>query len=136
MQHRVVSGGGRRAQVLLVGPGRQYGSIAAAVAAAPEGAAVLVDAGRYSEQLVLGRSVRIAAAAAGSVVEVVCDSQQPYRHCLEVQGAGVQVVVQGLAFSHYSKSVANNYAVFAQVRRFAVAGCWGAGRAGVCPRAG
>lgn len=57
-----------------------------------------------------------AAAQDGSVV-IACNTQQPYRHCLELPStsAGVDVRVQGISFEHYSKSVANNYCIFAQV---------------------
>jgi hypothetical protein len=52
----------------------------------------------------------------GSVM-INCSTQQPYRHCLEVPSSGeaVEVTVQGICFEHYSKSVANNYCIFAQV---------------------
>lgn len=50
---------------------------------------------------------------------ITCNTQLPYRHCLEVpagaSGQGVEVTVQGIRFEHYSKSVANNYCIFAQV---------------------
>jgi hypothetical protein len=63
----------------------------------------------------------------GSRVEVAVNTTEPYQHCLTVQqsssnsgsngeaAAAGSVVVQGLTFSHYSKSVADNYAVFVQV---------------------
>lgn len=59
---------------------------------------------------------------AGSV-EIVVQTQQPYKHCLEVPLGSpddgeqpLQVAVQGLKFTHYSKSVADNYCIFTQVR--------------------
>jgi hypothetical protein len=64
----------------------------------------------------------------GSRVEVAVNTTEPYQHCLTVQqpssssseaAAAASVVVQGLTFSHYSKSVADNYAVFVQVREAA-----------------
>lgn len=45
-------------------------------------------------------------------VELLCNTQQPYQHCLEISSQDAQVVVQGIAFQHYSPSVANNYALF------------------------
>jgi hypothetical protein len=50
-------------------------------------------------------------------VVITCSTQQPYRHCLEVPSSSqaVEVTVQGIHFEHYSKSVANNYCIFAQV---------------------
>lgn len=57
---------------------------------------------------------------------IACNTQQPYRHCLELPStsAGVDVRIQGISFEHYSKSVANNYCIFAQVRLAAVLGVW------------
>lgn len=57
-------------------------------------------------------------------VVIACDTQQPYLHCLQVpsnsssssSGGRLDVRVRGVWFEHYSKSVANNYCVFAQVR--------------------
>lgn len=48
---------------------------------------------------------------------IMCNTQQPYRHCLEVPSSsqGIDVLVRGIRFEHSSKSVANNYCVFAQV---------------------
>jgi hypothetical protein len=63
----------------------------------------------------------------GGNVEVTVNTLEPYQHCLTVQQPSssssssgeasdtASVVVQGLTFSHYSKSVADNYAVFVQV---------------------
>lgn len=55
----------------------------------------------------------------GSSVIVTCATQQPYRHCLEVASGGsdgpADVTIKGIAFEHSSKSVANNYCVYAQV---------------------
>jgi hypothetical protein len=61
---------------------------------------------------------------AGSVV-ITCNTQQPYRHCLEVPDGsqGVEIKVRGIRFAHYSKSVANNYCIFAQVCVAALASC-------------
>lgn len=59
----------------------------------------------------------------GSVVEVVWETQEPYQSTLsfsppDSEPAGTAssqpAVVQGLTIRHYSKSVANNYAVFLQ----------------------
>jgi hypothetical protein len=58
----------------------------------------------------------------GGHVVITCNTQQPYIHCLEVPSSSsqdCQVVVQGISFEHYSKSVANNYCIFAQVRAVA-----------------
>lgn len=55
-------------------------------------------------------------------VVIACDTQQPYVHCLEVpsssssSGGRLDVRVRGIWFEHFSKSVANNYCIFAQVR--------------------
>lgn len=53
---------------------------------------------------------------------IACDTQQPYVHCLEVpsssssSGGRLDVRVKGIWFEHFSKSVANNYCIVAQVR--------------------
>lgn len=66
---------------------------------------------------------RSSAAQDAGQVEVLLDTQQPYQHCLEIPagaadaGQPIRVEVEGLVFRHYSKSVANNYCVFAQVRQ-------------------
>jgi hypothetical protein len=67
---------------------------------------------------VLRQDVTLAASPQNTAanVELVCETQQPYQHCLEVQGG--QVVVHGIRCIHSSKSVANNFAVFAQVQVF------------------
>ena len=52
------------------------------------------------------------------MVEVFLDTQQPYQHCLEVPDDlddNTTVTVDVLNFRHHSKSVANNYCMFAQV---------------------
>ena len=67
----VVDGASAEAVTVTVSPDGQsgYQSIGAAVAAAPDGATIVVQPGRYAESLVLSRPVTIAASPApGSVV--------------------------------------------------------------------
>ena len=57
--------------------------------------------------------------AQGAVVELRLQTQQPYVHCLALidgSRADALVVVEGLRLRHSSKSVANNYAAYVQVR--------------------
>ncbi|WIA41027.1 hypothetical protein OEZ86_004665 [Tetradesmus obliquus] len=116
-------------EALRVGPQQQWQSIQAAINAAAAGATILIDQGKYAECLVINKSLTLAAAQQGDTVEVSVNTTQPYQHCLTLQqpnssssssssssggAANPSVVVQGLTFSHYSKSVADNYAVFVQ----------------------
>ncbi|EFJ51771.1 hypothetical protein VOLCADRAFT_103273 [Volvox carteri f. nagariensis] len=115
--------------------GGYYSSLAAAVAACPEGAVVLVAAGRYRERLVLSRPITVRTWPKGARVEVVWETSEPYQSTVEVsaptagpasgdggpgrggRSSGGQrgaegVVLEGLTIRHSSKSVANNFGVF------------------------
>lgn len=50
-----------------------------------------------------------------AVVEVIWNATAPYESVVETGAAGV--VLRGLTLRHYSKSIANNYAVHLTVRR-------------------
>jgi len=58
-------------------------------------------------------------------VEVVWESNRPYEHTLECKNTQGAVTVRGLTLRHYSKSVAQNYCVLAQVRAALPHGGWG-----------
>ena len=106
---------------LTVGPGQRLTSIGAALAAAPPGATITVQGGRYAERLVITQAVSILAAP-GAAVELAWATAEPYQAAIQVAAtAGVRVV--GLTVRHSSPSVADNYAVQLQVRS-------GQGRAG------
>lgn len=47
-------------------------------------------------------------------VELVWETSEPYQSVVQVTSSE-PVTIRGLAIRHYSKSVANNYAVFVQV---------------------
>ncbi|KAG1663919.1 hypothetical protein FOA52_002235 [Chlamydomonas sp. UWO 241] len=116
-----------------------YSSISAALADARHGARVLVAPGRYNESLLLDRPVTVEAFPEGADVEVYIDTQQPYQHTVTITydgttpvtagggtqqpataGGGTQqptttasaVTLSGLQLRHYSKSVADNCAVY------------------------
>ena len=106
---------------------------------------VLVEAGSYREHLVLQRPISIMAEpkasdgshcfttlfdvdviahsnlllfGQGADVEIVWETDEPYIHTVEISSndaGGGQVVLQGIRINHYSKSVANNYAVYINV---------------------
>eukprot|EP00775_Hariotina_reticulata_P009273 gene9273-9438_t len=67
-------------------------------------------------------------------VEFVWETQQPYQHCLALPAdcsPDTCVQVQNVMFSHYSKSVANNYCIFAQGGLLQLEGCDINSRSGV-----
>lgn len=53
-------------------------------------------------------------------MEVVWESSRPYEHTVECKDTRGATTLRGLTLRHYSKSVAQNYCVLAQVRVAAV----------------
>ena len=89
---------------------RAYGSISAALEAAPAGATVRVEAGYYGERLVVSRPVTLeAAAGAEGRVVVEHQTEAPYEATLQVDAPGVRV--RGFKLRHASPSVASDYCV-------------------------
>lgn len=99
-------------QALRVGPaGCDFSSISDALSAASPGSTINVLPGRYMERLMLRSTVHIL--AQGGPVEVVWETKQPYESTVLCNADG-EVHIEGITIRHYSKSVANNYAVFCQ----------------------
>ncbi len=69
---------------------------------------------RYKERLVISKRVRIVADGSGPVT-LAWSTDAPYQSAIESQGLH-GASVSGLTIRHRSPSVANNYAVFLQVR--------------------
>jgi hypothetical protein len=69
---------------------------------------------RYHERLVISKRVRIVADGSGPVT-LAWSTTEPYQSAIESQGLH-GASVSGLTIRHRSPSVANNYAVFLQVR--------------------
>lgn len=69
---------------------------------------------RYMERLVISKRVRIVADGSGPVA-LAWSTNQPYQSAIESQGLH-GASISGLTIRHCSPSVANNYAVFLQVR--------------------
>ena len=101
-------------KLLVVEPtGGQYSTIAAAVAAAPVGAKVLIKSGTYIEQVKIKQSVTLEAEP-GTVLSWFSD--KPYEAALTIDlgqsAVAADVLVSGLTIRHASPSIAQNYAVF------------------------
>ena len=97
----------------LAEPTGAYSTISAAVAVAPSGATILVRPGTYTERVRLTRSVKLLADK-GAVLN--WKSDKPYEAALTIdlsEAAGAsQVLVEGLAVTHFSPSIAQNYGVY------------------------
>ena len=105
-----------RAASIVVDPSGagDYASISEAVAHTAPQAHITIRPGTYAEAVRLTRPVTLEAVAPGTVT-VAVRTDTPYQHCLTVGGAEASAgvaTVRNVAFEHYSKSVAENYAVF------------------------
>jgi len=87
---------------------RCYGSVCAALAAAPPGARVVLDRGYYPERVVVTQAV-ILQAAPGAEVILEHTTELPYEATLQVECEGV--TLRGLTVRHSSPSIAANYAL-------------------------
>ncbi len=111
-------------------PSRAYGSVAAALDAAPAGATIRVEAGYYGERLVIAKAVTIEAAA-GAEGRVVIEHQTelPYEATVQVDAPGV--ALRGLKLRHASPSVASDYCVLirggAELERCDISSATGSG---------
>ena len=91
-----------------------YATIGAALAAAPAGGTIVVRSGLYRERLELTRAVTLVGEPGRGdlpTVEWMCD--RPYEAVLTVGPLAGAVEVTGIAFRHYSPSIAQNYAIYA-----------------------
>ena len=101
---------------LVVDPSRDvgaYATISAALEAAPSGATVIVRPGVYTERVMVRQSVTL---KADPGVFLVWESDKPYEATLTIDlrdaSAAADVLVSGLMVTHYSPSIAQNYAVY------------------------
>lgn len=101
----------RAASTLTVGDGdsADFRTIAEALAAAPAGAVITLLPGRYEGAQTVTRSVTLQAAQPGEVTLAI-RTEVPYQHVIKVDGPG-EVILRNLTIRHYSKSVAENYAL-------------------------
>lgn len=86
-----------------------YGSVGAALDAAPAGAVVRVSRGYYPERLLLARPVTVEADPPGAVVTVEHSTESPYESTVQASAPGC--CLQGVTIRHSSPSIAANYAV-------------------------
>ena len=102
-------------RTLVVGDGGAYASLGAALADARAGDEVRVRPGAYDERVIVDvDDVRIIGDASESgalAVRISHVTTTPYESAIEVRGRGV--VIRNVDVSHGSKSVADNYGVFA-----------------------
>lgn len=102
-------------RTLVVGDGGAYASVGAALADARAGDEVRVRPGAYDERVIVDvddvRIIGDASESGAPAVRISHVTMTPYESAIEVRGRGV--VIRNVDVSHRSKSVADNYGVFA-----------------------
>jgi hypothetical protein len=93
-------GGTSVGTTLTVGQGKQYTTIAAAVAAAHTGDTILVDAGTYTNDFPGTINKNLTLAGVGGMVHMVATTAPPNgKAILDVGGSGVSVTIENFEFS-------------------------------------
>jgi len=90
----------------------QFRTISEALGVVEKDGLIEIREGRYEERLVIRKDGVKLRGIGGGVVEVVWKTSLPYESVLEIDGGVKNVVASNIKFSHASKSVANNFAVF------------------------
>jgi len=110
-----------------VGDGASFGSIGAALSAAPLDAAaisIMLRPGTFRERLQIsnaGTPVTIEAVPRGQAT-LTWETDRPYEAALEL-APGAKALVRGLNIRHAGKSVANNYAIYSNAAQLELEEC-------------
>jgi len=129
-------------QIIYVGQANSgIDTITDALAIADPGAIIRVAAGKYKERLLINKPVTIESFPAGSDVEIVWQTDEPYEHTVWIgkgasrSGPGVpeapmgdedsanETILRGLRIRHQGSPTSNDYAVYITAGSPLVAGC-------------